>query len=215
MSTVMPIESKCYVCGNVSKQWVLGSTSEFGASDLDTRPPMMARSTMDLWIAQCPHCGYVAGDLSDATSITKEWLQNEQYITCDNRNFASELAQNFYKCYLIAVENRQHRNAFYAAMHTAWVCDDVDDVENAIYSRNKALDELAKFVDDAVEKETLLLIRADLLRRTGQFDLLIKEYEGTIFSKQLLNKIVAFQIKIAKEQDTGCYTVRDVLCDEE
>ena len=59
-------------------------------------------------------------------------------------------------------------------------------------------------------KETASLVRADLLRRTGQFNVLIKEYENVTFSDDLLNDIVAFQIKKAKEESDGCYTVDDV-----
>ena len=78
----MNVESVCYVCGKMSEQMVLVSTNQFGYPDLDLRPPEMERSTMDWWIEECPHCGYVAPDLSEKTAITKEWLNNGQYISC-------------------------------------------------------------------------------------------------------------------------------------
>lgn len=210
MSKVNKVEKMCYVCRKTSKQGVLISTNRFGAPDLDLRPPEMERSTMEWWLEECPHCGYVANDLSEKTVITKDWLKNNQYSSCDNRNFASTLVEKFYKYYLINMINNNHKSAFYAVLHAAWACDDVEDVDNAIYCRQKALEELSKFVVNNDEKETLLLVRADLLRRTRQFDLLVKEYEGQIFSEELLNEIATFQVKKAKEQDIACYTVADV-----
>ena len=210
MSMPIYIERKCWVCGETSEQTVLASTNQFGAPDLDLRPPEMERSTMEWWLEECPHCGYVANDLSKKTVITKDWLKNNRYSSCDNRNFESTLVEKFYKYYLINMTNNNHKSAFYAVLHAAWACDDVEDVDNAMYCRQKALEELSKCVVDNDKKETLLLVRADLLRRTRQFDLLVKEYEGQIFSEELLNKIAAFQVEKAKEQDTACYTVADV-----
>lgn len=211
MSSIMNIETRCCICGKMSEQTVLASTNRFGAPDLDLRPPEMERSTMAWWIQECPHCGYVAADLSKQTPVTQEWLKNDQYISCDNRNFACTLAESFYKYYLISIANNDHKSAFYAALHAAWACDDVEDTDNAIYCRQKALEELGKLVIEDDEKETFLLIRADLLRRTGQFDLLIKDYEGKIFSEKLLNQICNFQVEKAKRNDTACYTVADVV----
>lgn len=210
MSNVNKVEKMCYVCRKTSKQDVLISTNRFGAPDLDLRPPIMERATMAWWIEKCPHCGYVASDLSEQTTITQEWLKNNQYVSCDNRNFANSLSASFYRQYLISVAINNHESAFYAVLHAAWDCDDEEDVDNAIYCRKKALEELSKFVVEDDKKETFLLMRADLLRRSGQFDLLIKEYEGKIFSEEILNKIAAFQIEKAKEQDVACYTIKDI-----
>ena len=211
MSSLIDMEKMCAVCGKKSIQEGIASTNEFGSCDLDLRPAEMMRSTMKWWLEECPYCGYVANDLSEKTVITKDWLKNNQYISCDNRNFAYTLAESFYKYYLISIANNDHKSAFYAALHAAWACDDVEDTDNAIYCRQKALEELGKLVIDNDEKETFLLIRADLLRRTGKFDLLIKDYEGKIFSEKLLNQICNYQVEKAKRKDTACYTVADVV----
>lgn len=208
----MKVKRKCSICGKISEQEVLLSTNRFGFPDLDTRPPKMERSAiMECGLQECPHCGYVAFDLRAPTSVMKEWLKSDKYVSCDNRNFIHALAEKFYKDYLINVVDNNHRFAFFSILRAAWACDDVEDADNAIYCRKKALEELSKFVvDSKEEEETDLLIRADLLRRTGQFDLLIKEYEGKNFLKEEFKRIVAFQIKKAREQDTACYTQGDV-----
>ena len=80
-------------------------------------------------------------------------------------------------------------------------------MDNAIYCREKALEELSKFVVDNDKKETFLFMRADLLRRTGQFDLLIKEYEGKVFSEKLLNRIAAFHVKKARHKSVLLFLI--------
>lgn len=210
MSMPINIERMCAICGKMSEQMVLASTNRFGPPDLDLRPPEMERSTMDWWIEECPHCGYVSPDLSEKTAITKEWLNNGQYISCDGRNFANTLAERFYKHYLISSANADNQAAFHAVLHAAWASDDAEDIVNAIYSRKKALELFPKLVFANDEEETYLLMRADLLRRTEQFDLLIKEYEGKIFSEELLCNIAIFQVEKAKKKDMTCYTLADV-----
>ncbi|MBQ1465319.1 MAG: hypothetical protein IIZ17_01405, partial [Eubacteriaceae bacterium] len=63
--------------------------------------------------------------------------------------------------------------------------------------------------------DTLMLMREDLLRRSGRFGQLIEEYSGITFGDPMLDAINAFQIEKAKEGDTGCYTVRDAVPAEE
>ena len=208
MSSLTDVKRKCYVCGQTSDQAVLASTNRFGAPDLDLRPPEMERSTMGVWIQKCPYCGYVAIDIRNKTSITLEYLKGESFLSCENRKFKSKLAGDFYKQYMISIADDDVNGAFQAALNAAWVCDDKRDVDNAIYCREKALIEIEKLIA-STKQEVFWVARMDLLRRVGKFDLLIDEYQGKIFSEELLNQIVAFQIEKAKQKDIACYTVAD------
>ena len=210
MSVPIIIEEVCFVCENESRQTVLASTNQFGAPDLDLRPPEMARSTMCWWVHECPHCGYVSEDLSDETTVTKEWLESEEYLSLDNIKFEDELAIIFYKRYLINNKERHYKSAFNALLRSAWACDDANDVENAVYCRKKAIETLKKFKASGKQKDTFVLIKADLLRRSGQFDLLIEELKDKTFSDEFLNKVAGFQIEKARQKDTACYTLADV-----
>ena len=58
MTIIKDIETECSVCGETTEQPVLMSTNSWGYPDLDLRPPEMQRSTMHVWIQECPHCGY-------------------------------------------------------------------------------------------------------------------------------------------------------------
>ena len=213
MSTLMRVSENCAICGKKIIYNTLGSTNSFGATDLDSRPPEMMRSTMSWWLKECERCGYVSTHLSYNRNITRKWLKSEKYTSCDERDFESDLAKRFYKYYLINLETEDPKKAFYAALHTAWCCDDQKDTDNAIHCRECALVEIEKIIPTTRKSEDLIIIKADLLRRTGQFEAVIEEYQGKSFSKDLSNKIIAFQIERAKAKDTACYTVDDAIGD--
>ena len=213
MSRPIRISVKCAVCGEESNQTVLASTNRFGSPDLDLRPPEMMRSTMRWWIQECPHCGYVSGSLDDETSVDAQWLKQESYISANSLNFASKLAGRFYKDYLISVAENAPKEAFYAALHAAWACDDSEDFDNSILCRKAALEQLDILISKENDNETYRVMRMDLLRRSGQFSSVVEEYENVRFSQELLNRIKDFQLRLARQGDTDCYTVAD--CAEE
>lgn len=168
---------------------------------------------MRYWIQECPHCGYISGALSDETSISNEYLKSEEYIKCNNANLPTDLAKGFYKYYLLNMKEENPKDAFLAALHTAWICDDKSDESNAYNCRLLALEQLEIILkEDAPEVHWV--VKADLLRRTGQFDRLITEYGDKEFEDNLLNEIVSFEIARAKEKDTSCYRVADVKATE-
>lgn len=211
MSLPSRILRTCHVCKTQSTQTTLLSTNMFGAPDLDLRPPEMKRSTMHWWTQKCPHCGYVAYDLGKSTGVTAEWLQREEYKTCSGILFPDGLAEQFYRLYLISLEEGKTKQAFNAIHYAAWVCDDHDDQENAARCRKLAIEQMEKIIAATGGDETMLVQKADLLRRAGLFDKLREEYSDLRLSEQLLNDIIAFQLEKAKQKDVGCYQVSHVL----
>ncbi|MBE6633254.1 MAG: hypothetical protein E7620_02805 [Ruminococcaceae bacterium] len=209
MSRPIRRTEKCAVCGKQSEQTVLLSSNRFGAPDLDLRPPEMMRSTMGWWVQECPYCGYVAGSIEDAAGVRKKWLQSEEYLTCEGNDFSSGLAERFYKSYLISLKKQSAKDAFYAVLHAAWACDDARDAKQAAHCRRLALRAFEQLSEVITVSEELLLVKADLLRRTGAFRELLEEYGEKRFSTELMNQIVAFQLEKAKAGDIGCYTVAD------
>ena len=206
---------KCSVCGKTSEQPVILSTNNFGYPDLDTRPPEMYRSTMNTWILECPHCGYVAKNLEEELKINEDYLKSNKYKTCNGINFKSDLSKNFYKRYLIESENSEDINAYFALLYCAWACDDSEDLENSKFTRQLAIELADKIIKDNKNSnddvENLIVMKADLLRRTGEFNQLIKDYEKLTLKDELLNKIIKFQVEKAYEKDNKCYTVEEVL----
>lgn len=211
MTMIDDIEIKCAICGETSSQPVLMSTNTWGHPDLDLRPPEMKRSTMITWVLECPHCGYVSERLDMDTPISKEFLEKDKYQTCENHDFKRPLAARFYKNYLISKETGNKSGEFTNLLYCAWVCDDAEDIL-AVEIRQKASEIAGQLIDANHEnKENLLLMKADLMRRANRFDDIIEEYENVRFEDDLLNQIIAFQIEKAKESDNQCYTVEDVV----
>lgn len=211
MTTINHRYVKCTICGGFAKQMVITSTNCFGGtSDLDSRPPQMMRSTMDLWIQQCPYCAYTSDDLDDPTGVTREFIESEEYQGCEGHSFASELAVQFYRSYMIKKADEKLEAAFYAALHGAWACDDAGDVEMAVLCRLKAL-ELFDLVDTLGVMEDDFLVKLDLLRRTGQFEAVEALLAEKTFSREENQKIAAFQLELARQKDTKCYRIGNAL----
>ncbi len=226
MTTIGENELTCAICGKTSKHRVLTSTSAFGSPDLDLRPPQLQRSTMHLWLAECPYCGYVAEDLEECSCIDKgmttlydmhRFVRSAEYVSCAEEHGIDEpLAEQFFMAYTIAARFGDHEKAMQYLIRTAWVYDDLGDTDKASSFRSLALTEADHILSgEPEEKDTLMLMREDLLRRSGRFGQLIEEYSGITFGDPLLDAINAFQIEKAKEGDTGCYTVRDAVPAEE
>ncbi|MBQ2654605.1 MAG: hypothetical protein IJF83_13715 [Methanobrevibacter sp.] len=211
MTIIRNFDEKCSVCGKSSPQPVLTSTNSFGYPDLDFRPPEMQRSTMNTWIHECPHCGYVAGNLEEDADFPDDFLKSDEYLSCEGNDFKSDLSKLFYRSYLISRHKGDVMMCFLSLRNCAWKCDDYED-ENALSIRRLALpylDELIKTADE--DKNSLLLIKAYFLRRIGEFEKLLREYEGLTIDDEVMNSVILFQLERAREGDTECYTVEDVV----
>lgn len=209
MSTLSTISSKCFLCGHESEQTVIMSTNSFGSPDLDTRPPEMQRSTMRYWIHECPFCGYISEDISDETDITADWINSDEFREYENLNFLSDLALQYYKYYLINIKDENHKDAFFALLHAAWACDDAEDFKNSTRCRQLSIPLLEELINET-KNENFIVMKADLLRRSGYFERVIEEYSNIVLNNPLLNNIIAFQIEKAKTSDANCYTVKDI-----
>ena len=211
MTTMRNFDEKCSVCGETSPQPVLTSTNSWGYPDLDLRPAPMQRDTMSVWLAECPHCGYVAGDLSDKSGISIDFLKGDAYLTCEGHEFISDLSKRFYRSYMISKETNDTANCFFSLRNCAWACDDSND-KLASEMRRLALPYLEEMIKkNGEDKNNLLLIKADFLRRMGEFDRMIDEFRNLILGDLKLDEIIQFQIMKAQEKDTSCYTGEDVF----
>ena len=210
MTTVRNFDIKCAVCTKTSPQPVLTSTSTWGYPDLDLRPSEMKRSSMFAWLQECPHCGYVAGNLENELEVSSDLLKSDEYLTCEGYEFKSDLAKRFYRCHLISKAEKDYESEFLSLLHCAWKCDDAED-DLAVEMRKSALKSIDK-IDTKTdgEKDNLKLIKADLLRRSLQFDELIQEFKDTTFEDELKDKVIAFQLELALKRDNACYTMEDI-----
>lgn len=211
MTTVLDLDKKCAICTETSQQSIMTSTSTWGYPDLDLRPAEMKRSSMFAWLQECPHCGFVARDIEQThVKVAPDFLKSDEYLTCEGHDFKSDLAKRFYGHYLISKANNIHDVAFYSLLHCAWVCDDNND-DFAVDIRKlalKSLDKVDAKNDD--ERDNLKLIKADLLRRSLQFDELTEEFKEVFFDDKIKNEVINFQLELALKKDSGCYSIEDI-----
>ena len=211
MTTITEFEKKCAVCGKTSEQKVIMSTSTWGYPDLDLRPAEMQRSSMFAWLDECPHCGYVAANIENELHAPAHILKTDAYLTCEGNDFKSDLAKMFYRRYMISQAENDHDSEFNSLLRCAWTCDDNKD-ELAIKVRKTALNSIDKVTCKSEnEKNNLKLIKADLLRRTGQFDEVIDGFKDVIFEDKMLNDISSFQIDLAMKKDMECHAIEEVV----
>ncbi len=218
MTTIARNKVKCSVCGTVNECSAVMSTNAFGSPDLDTRPPEMQRSTMSMWVHTCRKCGYAASDLSDTCDVTADFLKSDEYVSCEGIGFKSHLAKDFYRQYMIAVKGDKIRIAFFALLHAAWACDDAKDTDNAKLCREKAIP-LASVLaaSKSPQSENFILMRADMMRRAGQFEEVINEYSSVKFegdrrnNPEVMNAVLRFEIEKARAKDSKCYRISDAL----
>ncbi|MBR2460772.1 MAG: hypothetical protein IKB34_06050 [Clostridia bacterium] len=205
------------MCKKTSRQRVLLSTSCFGSPDLDLRPAPLQRHTMSAWAQECPGCGYVAASINDESGVEPGRLGREDYVTCSGLGLGSGLAERFYRQYLLALDAGDIEQAFSAILHAAWACDDkAGEGENAVKCRKIALVLIDRLIEEkAPHNDSLRLQRADLLRRAGEFGLLLEQYKDAVFHSELHNRIIAFQLRKAKMGDARRYTVRSAERDAE
>lgn len=209
----MKFDQTCAVCGQTSQQPVISSTSTWGYPDLDLRPAEMQRSSMFAWLHECPHCGYVAHNLENELEVSTNLLKTDAYLTCEGNDFKSDLSRRFYKHYMISKAENDHGSEFLSLLHCAWTCDDNDD-ELAYEIRKLALQSIDKIdAESDEENNNLMLMKVDLLRRTGQFDKVINDFKDVTLEDKLLNDIITFQIELAMNKDSECHTVDDALKD--
>ena len=203
---------KCSVCGHVSKFRIIMSTSAFGSSDLDLRPPELQRGTIYHAIQECPNCKYTNYNISQpAPAGINEIIKSDEYISCNNINFQAEKAKQFFRHYLISVKTAQTERAFSDLLSAAWICDDYNDTENAKKCRELAIPLASEL---AINNENISLMKADILRRAGKFEDLISEYSSVQYKGEnadVMNHILRFQIKKAQENDTKCYTIANAM----
>jgi len=82
-------------------------------------------------------------------------------------------------------------------------------IEEIVAGKYEPEDDCDEDVD--VKKDNLLLMKTDLLRRSGQFETLLSEYASRSFKNEIMSKVLAFQLAKAAEKDTACYTIRDAV----
>ena len=208
MTTMQIAEVICSNCGCTSSHRTISSTNQFGAVDLDMRPPEMARSTMDTWLQQCPECGLVADDLSEKWEGHPDLLKSAGYLEAKSRSNVPPLARTFLCKAFLDSQEKAHCAAFNNTLRAAWVLDD-EKLEGA--AREVRL-EAARWLEGQGDLNlTVQAMLLDALRRAQAWDnaRIVGEALKTQTLDEVMKAVVAFQLVRIQQRDDAVYTVDD------
>ncbi len=202
MSTFRIDECTCGLCGHKFKNQVITSTNCFGSPDLDLRPAEMQRSTMPLWVTECPACGYASSEIELDGKAHKEFVASEEYKTCYGAKLPSSLAYLFFKQALILLREQNTDDAYDAFLHAAWECDDQQDEEAAVFCRNKAIETYDYIPDKPLY---LRLSHIDLIRRAKRFEEAVAFCDKFFCAEPEGIRLISYQKYLALSKDKNCH----------
>ena len=200
MTIINYFPDHCAVCGTEQKNQHLFYHLE--------HYPLLQRIYYELLgpdLTICTKCGYISNPISKRPGkVTREWLQSEEYLKNDGIDFKSFRAGVFYKNYKIELLNRRFGGAFCSIFETSLLCFVEKDFENATWCSFLALSLVDKLKRvQYIDQEKFSLMRAGLLRRTGQFQRLLTEYSECTFENKMNNSYLALLLEKAKQKDSG------------
>lgn len=219
MTTIIPMESECSLCGTRSEQFVAGRLVDDGLPDLDSRPPEETRSSIIFWVQRCPQCGYCATDISLEYPLAAETVRSAVYQKLLRRRAMPEKARHFLAWALIQEANEEFGGAGWSSLHAAWVCDDAEKAQAAVECRRLALARFAQqrarlghitgFEEPGVEEVVL----ADLCRRTGRFDEAARWAEQGVRRQpqEMVRRGLEMEFSLARQKERGAHALDELL----
>ena len=207
----------CSVCKAENRFVKIKSFTSFGYPDLDLLPPKMDRSKTPFSVQECRRCGYVnrTVEVPLPASVNSDWLQSDAYQSCEGIHLESSLAKRYYRQYMVCREGHQIKEAFDAVLKTAWMCDDDHNKRGAVLCRLIAADMIEELLDTDPDPYYGILW-ADLMRRAEQYDRVLEESENKHYPRgqEMLEALLMFERKKAKERDNRGYSISDALDSE-
>lgn len=222
MTTRFEKHVKCANCGRERDIIVIGSTSSFGYSDLDTRPAPLARYIQEDLVDYCPDCCYASYNIEKITDEVKKVIDTKEYIDFIYSFPYNTSIRGYMGIGYINLKLGKFKEAFHSFLEASWIYDDMSlkkrlkDITNV--GRDYSLNLFDKHLSNT-EEVALHLINLDQLRRNKDFDKAKERALGILnkFSSKLEDmerKIVEFQLKLIEEKDTRVYTVENALNDK-
>lgn len=216
----MPAEKACPLCGHVDEQMEIGSTSTFGAPDLDLRPAELMRSSLPFWVVRCGRCGYVrwAGDSEPIPdhAAAQRLVSSQEYQGQLHCSDFPDLANDFLCLAQIAEKANSPGEAGWSALRAAWACDDegLEHAASACRSRAYGLFEMALAAGQEIVEEGggHWVVLVDVLRRAGRFE------EGRelgararqVSLDDFLARLVDFELELIDQGDRSAHAVDEV-----
>ena len=217
MTTLVPEQIECAICGEQSEQTVVGSSSSFGAPDLDGRPPALIRYTISYWVQRCPSCGYCATRIDEPSAKATEVMAESFYQNQLHNHSFPVLANSFLCAAFIQEQQGQLTDAGWSCVHAAWVCDDEHNTTAAQYCRHKAVALLQQATDAGQtiyeDPEHAALLLADLMRRAGEFAAATAHCQHMLAQplSPLVQHMLTAQQALITRRDMAGYTIEEAI----
>lgn len=201
----------CSVCGEKSIHTVITEADPpRGVPDLDLRPAGVHRKYMKYQVMECPCCGYCNSALDVPFYLDREYLDSTDYKSCTGIFTANDDASRLIKKALVLAGNHSYKDAVKSWLAAAWLFDDDCDRLNAANCRRCAVrlmdDHPAAFKGD----DNFRILMADMLRRSGDFERVVREYEGRAFRSQIMTAIAFFEVQLAAREDAEAHRADEV-----
>lgn len=204
-------EVVCSICGVRSTHTVITSSDpQKGVPDIDLRPAAPHRGYINYWVMKCPECGYCNASLDMPADIDKEYLNSEEYKTCGGIGGVSGKASYMIKKALVCLKEHCYKEAVQSYLYSAWMLDDDNSEPQAKACRKAAVAVMDSHPAAFKNDPNFKLLKADLLRRSGDFERVMREYEGTAFSSQLMTAIAFFEVNLAAQQDSAAHRADEI-----
>ena len=199
-------ELKCAVCRKTSAQTVVTEFDrDTSVPDLDMRPDEPHRSYIKYWVSKCPHCGYCNVSIDIPALFTREYLESANY-----NKFDDSLSGKFRKMALVCEKNKVYAEALKACLYAAWVHDDMNEDDEAAECRRAAIKIYDSHKAVLSDDPDIVLLCADIIRRSGDFNRVVREYKGKFWGSGLLSVIAAYEAELAEKGNAGCHKADEV-----
>lgn len=210
----LQIAAVCPVCGRRIETVRNVPVCPKGICDLDLRPAQPVYRLLHSELTECPNCGYIAPSFPSATSVTRDFLVSSVYWTPAFSSCPGQAAY-FLRAAHIAVQEEDHKKAFNMFIGCAWACDDAEYAEGALYARRKALEQLEQLIPDSFDfsLDMYYVLKADLLRRIGDFDAVQKYVTNIQMSKcaTIMYGVLMHEMNLSLAKDSAAHAIDEVL----
>jgi len=201
----------CSVCGTSSEHTIITETDPpQGVPDIDLRPAEPHRGYMSYWVMECPECGYCNATLDMPADIDREYLSSAEYLSNGGIKVISGKASEMVKKALICTKAHSYKEAVQSYLYAAWLLDDESAEKQAKACRIAAVKIMdghpAAFKNDP----NFHILMADLLRRSGDFSRVIRDYEGKAYRSQLMTAIAFYEVNLASKGDSAAHRADEV-----
>ena len=202
MTTMMPVERKCALCGALNKCYECTSTNNFGGMDTEFRSYAVGSDPTYISLHTCSECGYthynienVPKNITETKDLVKNFIEAKSTY---KRNLT--ICKSYELLGRILILDRampdEIANTF---LRAAWTAEDIEDFASVKTYRQEAARFLAEWLswgENVSRRKTEQLFRlAEIYRRAGEFKL-SKEIHDKIVIEELHPDLQLALIKI-------------------